>query len=105
MPQDKQTKEILRKLWEGNYSDDCDGHHECQMDMQYLEEYITRLERRIEFFENDYYHALAIIFGDEKLIKRKEKTLKENYIILAAEREKRMNEYINRVEENRCQSL
>lgn len=40
---------------------------------------IDNLKNKINHLENNYYHALAIIFNDEKLINRKKQCLKEDY--------------------------
>lgn len=40
---------------------------------------INSLSSRIDHLENDYYHALSILFNDEKLTKRKKKCLEEDY--------------------------
>lgn len=40
---------------------------------------IDNQKNKINHLENNYYHALAIIFNDEKLINRKKQCLKEDY--------------------------
>lgn len=59
---------------------------------------IKNLNNKIEHLENDYYHALSLITGNEKLTKRKKKVLEEEYELYAAIRVTRLIEHLNRGE-------
>lgn len=57
---------------------------------------IDNLKSEINHLENNYYHALAIIFNDEKLINRKKKCLKEDYEEMKIIRNFKMMKEFNR---------
>lgn len=55
-------------------------------------------ERKIERLENDYYFALDKLVGGAKMIKRQQKCLMDEYLVLKDKREKRINDHIKKLE-------
>lgn len=54
MKTDKErVRDILKKIWEGSYPDDCDGIDQCKRDLYYVEDYIAYLEGIEKKYEED----------------------------------------------------
>ena len=53
MTDKKRVRDILKKIWEGSYSDDCDGIDQCKRDLYYVEDYIAYLEGIEKKYEED----------------------------------------------------
>lgn len=88
----EEVRIVLKRIWENDYKDDCDGHHYFQNDIQNIENYISCLEIENERMSKMINHSIHI--NDYKRVKdRNDKAL--NYIVRRFEETKDLEDAID----------